>query len=132
MTKAFTIVELLVVIVVLGILLGIGVPRINGMMNNSKMVRVKGELTTLQTAIESYYTFISVFPPSGSTICASYLTKTSPNVVGSVLYDPFGATATSEYQYLLSSNGRYYAVWSTGLPGSLQPTSVTNSGDIGY
>ena len=134
MRKAFTIIELLVVILVLTIIFGLCIPLIKGMMNNAKLVQVKTELNTLVTAVESYYTFSSpkAYPPTTATLCASYLIGAVPNMVSSVLHDPFATTPNTEYQYMLSANGKYYIIWSVGLPGSLQPTGITNAGDITF
>ena len=55
MKKGFTILELLVVISVLVILIGIAIPRFKGMQDAGRVAQAKGELQTVQTAIESYY-----------------------------------------------------------------------------
>ena len=133
MKKSFTIIELLVVISVLGILVAIAIPRIIGMQQNSNLTKANNELNTLRAALESYRTFDTshTFPPTTTTIGATYLSVATPKMVD-VLYDPFGATSTTEYNYLCSSNGKYYVVWSVGIPGSLQPTAISNTGDISF
>jgi len=132
--KAFSILELVVVFTVLAILISIAVPQIKGMQQQGNLSKVKAELKTLRAAIESYYTFSnpSSYPPSSTTLQASYLTNAAPQIISNILYDPFGASATTEYNYLRSSNGAYYIVWSAGTSRQNQPTAISPTGDISY
>ncbi|UCD15446.1 MAG: prepilin-type N-terminal cleavage/methylation domain-containing protein, partial [Candidatus Omnitrophota bacterium] len=50
----FTLIELLIVIAVISILLSIALPRFRGMQEEGNIAKAKGELRTLQTAVESY------------------------------------------------------------------------------
>ena len=131
---AFTVIELVLVIIVLGILIGISVPKIKGFQQNSNLVKASKEVATIMTALESYYTFNShSFPVSTTPITnlqATYLINATPNIISSILYDPFAAAGT-EYSYASSSNGQYYVVWSQA-PGRNLPTGITNTGDITY
>jgi general secretion pathway protein G len=132
MKKAFTILELLVVISVLGILIGIVVPRFKGMQDNGKLTKAKGEVRSIMAALESYRTFNATqYPPSTTTLIASYLLAASPQIIN-VLYDPFGSTTTTEYNYKCSSNGNYYVVFTQGVNATYRPTSVSDAGVITY
>jgi len=51
----FTFVELLTVMVVMGLLAGIGVPRIRNMKEKSYQATLRSDLGTLRTAEEAYY-----------------------------------------------------------------------------
>jgi prepilin-type N-terminal cleavage/methylation domain-containing protein len=51
----FTFVELLTVMVVMGLLAGIGVPRIRNMKERSYQATLRSDLGTLRTAEEAYY-----------------------------------------------------------------------------
>jgi prepilin-type N-terminal cleavage/methylation domain-containing protein len=132
--KAFSILEILVVLTVLAILIGIAIPRISGMQQQGNLAKVRAELKTLKAAIESYNTFSNHhgYPPSSTILQASYLVNASPQIISNILYDPFGATPTTEYNYLSSSNGAYYIVWSAGTSGQNQPTAISSTGDISY
>ena len=131
---AFTLVELLVVISVLTVLIAIGIPRFKGMSQNAQVGKAQKELATLVAAIESYKTFDSskTYPPSTATLQANYLVSATPDIVSSVVYDPFGSTSTSEYNYLRSGNGKYYIVFSAGFSGQNQPTAISNTGVVSY
>ena len=122
--KAFTILELVIVLSVLVILIGIAIPRIKGMQQSGQMTQVKAEMQTFQTAVESYYSNSSphAYPGtagSGSnTICATALVSATPQVISSPLYDPFNPTVSTEYGYYLATGGQYYVISSMGPNGA--------------
>ncbi len=132
--KAFTILELLVVISVLGVIIGISIPKMVGMRQNANLLKAQKDIQTIISALESYRTFDSshVFPPTTTTLQSTYLLSALPNIINSILYDPFGATSTTEYNYMCSSNKKYYIVWSVGLTGQNQPLSISNTGVVTY
>ena len=123
MKKAFTIIELVIVISVLIILIGITIPSMRGMQQSGTLTKVKGELQTFQAAVESYYSNSSpnVYPgppgASSNTIGATYLVSATPQILNSPLYDPFNPAGSTEYGYYLSANGQYYVVSSMGPNG---------------
>ena len=53
--SGFTLIELLTVMVVMGVLAGIGVPRIRNMKERSYQATLRNDLGTLRTAEEAYY-----------------------------------------------------------------------------
>ncbi|MCU1458449.1 MAG: type pilus assembly protein PilA [Actinomycetia bacterium] len=53
--SGFTLVELLVVIVILGVLAGVAVFAISGISNNSKQSACKSDVNIVQTASDAYY-----------------------------------------------------------------------------
>jgi prepilin-type N-terminal cleavage/methylation domain-containing protein len=53
--RGFTFIELLMVMVVMGVLAGIGVPRIRNMKERSYQATLRTDLGTLRTAEEAYY-----------------------------------------------------------------------------
>ena len=129
--RGFTLVELLVVISVIAILLGIIIPRFKGMQEEANRSKAKSELKTLQVAVESWYMHQSpqAYPPTTSTLCATYLDTASPLMVSSPLYDPFAAPGT-EYNYAVSSNGAYYIIWSVGPTGGTGIAGIGTNGVI--
>ena len=95
MRKAFTLIELLIVIAVISILIGIALPRFKGMQDEGNIAKSKGELRTLQTALESYYIHNSLAYPAA----LSSLTSAVPSIVSSIPADPFSTTSAS-YGYV--------------------------------
>lgn len=135
-TPGFTILEILVVISVIAILIGIAVPRFKGMQDEAKIAKARSEVKTLMLALESYkmHSGSALYPDSTTamqTLQEDYLLSASPKMISQKLYDPFGATSTTEYSYMSSENQLYYAIWSK-IPGSSEPTSIDADGTLYY
>ncbi|MDD4879593.1 MAG: type II secretion system protein [Candidatus Omnitrophica bacterium] len=129
MRKGFTLVELLIVIMVIAILIGIALPRFGGMRDEGNTTKAAAELRTCQAAVESWYMHRNphTYPPAGTT-WETQLTTATPQILGSVLYDPFGASATTQYRYAL--NGAYYVIWSLGPNRTSTITGISTTGTI--
>ena len=52
--RGFTLIELMIVVVIIGILVGIAVPNFTSMQGRAKEASVKGNMHTLQLAMEDY------------------------------------------------------------------------------
>ncbi|MBF0618955.1 MAG: prepilin-type N-terminal cleavage/methylation domain-containing protein [Candidatus Omnitrophica bacterium] len=109
--KAFTILEILVVLTVLAILIGIAVPRIKGMQDQANIQKAQAELRTLQVALESYY--VNSSPNAYPANIGAALTGASPQILQATLVDPF---TSSGYGY--ATTGKYYVVYSAGPDGT--------------
>ncbi len=121
--KGFTLIELLIVIAVISILVGIALPRFRGMQEEGKIAQAKGELRTLQTAMESYYIHTGAYPAA-----LTSLTSAIPNIIGSALpTDPFKVGTN----YVLATDGatpvKYYVIYSVGTAGD-GTAAVTTAG----
>ena len=127
MKKGFTILELLIVIAVIAILVGIALPRFKGMRDEGNIAKAKGELRTLQTAVESYRIHNNAYPAAGAA-WQTALTGATPQIINAALNDPFAA-AGIQYLLVLSSGttGNYYAIYSVG-PGGNGTVSAVNNG----
>jgi prepilin-type N-terminal cleavage/methylation domain-containing protein len=64
--RGFTLVELLIVIVILGILAGIVVFAVGNLTTNAKATGCKGEKTTIQDALESYKAQAGAYPTAAA------------------------------------------------------------------
>ena len=113
MKKGFTIIELVIVISVLIILIGIAIPHMKGMQQSGNLVKAKGELQTLQAAMESYYSNSSpqAYIPSSTSPSTTYFTQVTPQIITAALMDPFAPTGT---EYDAVTNGSWYAFGSIG------------------
>jgi len=112
--KGFTILELLIVIAVIAILVGIALPRFRGMQDEGNIAKAKGELRTLQTAVESYYIHNSNNLPAALALLAGAV----PNLVGtttSMPKDPFVSGGATDYGY--NPGTTYFAIYSVGPNG---------------
>ncbi len=131
MKKGFTILELLIVISVLVILIGIAIPRFKGMQDAGRITQVKGELQTMQTAIESYYSNQSpnTYPTTSTTVGATFLVGATPQILTTTPpYDPFGSATSIEYKYVV--NGYYYVIGSVGTGTNLSTLAITSLGTV--
>ncbi len=125
--KGFTLIEIVMVIAVIGILLGLILPRFSGMQQEGNIAKAKAELRTLQAAIESYYGHNNgVYPTTGN--FKKSLEAATPNIVKTVPVDPFNASSKA-YVYKLSGNKQYYVIYSVGPKGNGK-ASVANSGTV--
>jgi type II secretory pathway pseudopilin PulG len=132
MKKGFTILELLFIVSILVILIGIAIPRFKKLQDKGRMAQANAELQATQTAVESYYRHQTppAYPPSSLTVGASHLVKAIPQIESTPLYDPFGATSTTEYGYLSSSNRQYYVIFSVGANGLPGIKSILDNGTV--
>src|SRR6266851_8865708 len=80
--RAFTVIELLVVILIIGILVGFSFPAFQGVLERAKKVQAKNDLTQIVTAVNAYYTEYGKYPinvASGNTTDAYFGTGTTPS-----------------------------------------------------
>lgn len=119
--KGFTLIELIIVIAVISILIGIALPRFRGMREEGLIAQAKGELRTLQTAVESYYIHNGSLPST----FPNDLESANPNIIGTTApTDPF--TSGSDYGW--ATNGNYYVIYSVGSGATAGSASVTAAG----
>jgi len=122
MKKGFTLAEVMIVIVILGILAAITIHNFSRISLNNKISKAKAGVRTLQVAVENYYLFNkSVYP-----VTLSDLTVSVPAVLRTLPTDPF-SDASVAYGYNRSSNGKNYAIYSVG-PDKNGSASVSDAG----
>ena len=140
MKRAFTLIELMIVMAVIAILVGIALPRFKGMRQEANITKAHGELRALKIAIESYAMHHDdTYPPSSNDLYDTYLDTLGcppgPQLIESELYDPFAAAST-EYYYIRGTGAGddvedYYAVCSKGLDGTPDVTATeVGDGDL--
>lgn len=126
----FTIVELLIVIVVIGILAAITIVAYNGIQSRARDTQRKSDTTVITQALEYYYSINGEYPPSsGSTAINTSWSTTAdaswqnlvnqlvPKYVSSLSVDPintkdiFVASSAANYSYAYYANkGTYCGV----------------------
>ena len=126
MKKGFTILELLIVIAVISILIGIALPRFKGMQDEGNIAKAKGELRTLQTAVESYYIHnTNTYPATGSAALEAALGSATPSIINFVPTDPFESSG-ADYAFVMGgTNSKFYIIYSVG-PGGNGSAVITN------
>lgn len=117
--KGFTIIELLVVMTVIAIMVGLALPRFKGMQDEGNIAKAKGELRTLQTAVESYYIHNnSAYPATGASALQTALASAVPSIITYVPTDPF-SSSSADYGYVLGgTNSKFYVIYSVGPAGN--------------
>src|SRR5713101_1845697 len=60
--RAFTVIELLVVILIIGILVGFSFPAFQGVLERAKKVQAKNDVTQIVTAVNAFYTDYGKYP----------------------------------------------------------------------
>ncbi len=63
-TKAFTLIELLIVVAIIGILAAIAVPNFLNAQTRAKLARCKSDLRSIAMAAEQYFLDVNDYPPS--------------------------------------------------------------------
>lgn len=122
--SGFTLIELLVVIVVLGLLAGMIAPKIMGRADDAKIVRAKGDIQSLSTALDMYKLDSGIYPDTEQGILALVEAPTSGTMpkkwkTGGYLQkrkvpkDPWG----NDYVYICPGANGDYDISSYGADG---------------
>ncbi len=99
MKRGFTLVELLIVIVVIGILVAISTPNLLHLVIRAKEASVKENMHTLHIVVEEYATFTEGVYPGGIDTKISQVYPTAPpdianlSIAGGVRFPPFPLNA---------------------------------------
>ena len=105
--KGFTLIEMLIVIVIIGILASALIPRLNNMQARARDAARKADLNQLGTAITAYFTDFGQYPGTGAHDINEFAAKLAPSYLSSIPSDPLqtrvvdgiGGTAWSPGQY---------------------------------
>jgi general secretion pathway protein G len=128
-SAGFTLLELLVVLVILGLLVGYVAPRYFAQVGKSEVKVARAQIRALEDALDQYRLDVGRYPATQAGLAAlneevgearwqgPYLKKTLPS-------DPWG----HPYQYQAPGEHGEYDLWSTGRDG--QPGGAGEDADI--
>ena len=64
--RGFTLVEMLIVVLIIGLIMGIGIPNLLNAIQRAKQKRTLGDMAGIATAVESYSLDYNAYPPAGA------------------------------------------------------------------
>ncbi|HET7563471.1 MAG TPA: prepilin-type N-terminal cleavage/methylation domain-containing protein [Gemmatimonadaceae bacterium] len=82
MKKGFTLIELLIVIVIIGILAAIAIPKFAATKDKAKLASVRTDIRNYETAEEAYFSDYSTYGTSADLIAAKAYAMSNGNSVG--------------------------------------------------
>lgn len=93
--KGFTLIELLIVVVIIGILAAVAIPKFAATKDKAMLANIKSDLANIRTAEEAYFSDHMAYAPPAA-LPVEMFSPTLPNVVsGSVSGAGYTATVTN-------------------------------------
>jgi general secretion pathway protein G len=120
--QGFTLIEIMVVIVIIGMLAGIVVPNVMDSRDKASISKARADFTALQTALKLYRIDNYVFPTTEQGLEALVTQPSiapvprnwkSSGYLDSLSKDPWG----NEYQYMSPGEGHEFDIYSLGADG---------------
>ncbi len=133
-SRGFTLIEIMVVVVILGILAAIVAPRVIGRIDQAQVTRVQGDLRGIEQALNMYRLDTYQYPTTEQGLEALVRKPTDPNVAGNwkaggyiprLPKDPWG----NEYLYLNPGNHGEIDIYTLGRDG--RPGGEGLDADVG-
>ncbi|MCJ7555705.1 MAG: type II secretion system major pseudopilin GspG [Gammaproteobacteria bacterium] len=132
--RGFTLIEIMVVVVILGILAALVVPNILGNVDTARITAARQDLKAIESALDMYRLDNYTYPTSQQGLDALVTQPADPSIrnwrQGGYLKrlpkDPWG----NPYQYLYPGTQGEMDIWSMGADGQIGGEGVT-AADIG-
>ena len=138
--KAFTLVELLVVISIIGLLAGLAVPAINGALKSAKKAEVAAVAQSIRTAVIAWNSEYGTWPGTGSSFQTdtAFVTQmtTSNNIRGIIFLEvpakflDGNSNLVTPSGYLKGSNALFNVAIDTTGEGTVRITNGTTTTNI--
>lgn len=131
--KGFTLVELMIVVAVIGILAGVGIPAYNDYVTRGKLVEGTSALADARVKMEQYFQDNRTYDAGGGTTCPPAISATTANFT-------YACSNLSAINYIITATGTgnlsafSYSINQTNTKSSVTPWGsgacwVTKKGD---
>jgi prepilin-type N-terminal cleavage/methylation domain-containing protein len=124
--KGFTIIELLIVIVVIGILAAIVITTYGGIQAKQRNTTRQDDVKSLQAQLEAFYSQNGYYPSLTDMNSASWRTKNMTSLDTNDLIDPSSSETNANVQLTATPGAKVYAYQVTDSNGNSCETSDTN------
>ncbi len=133
--RGFTLIEIMVVVVIIGLLAAFIVPQVMGRVDEARITKVKGDIQMLETALSMYRLDTARYPTTEQGLMALVTKPDDPAVrnwkpggyLSRVSKDPWG----NEYRYVYpGTKGREYDLYSLG-PDGQEGTPESDQDNVG-
>ena len=133
--RGFTLIEIMVVVVIIGLLAAFIVPQVMGRVDEARITKVRGDIEMLETALSMYRLDTARFPGSQQGLMALVKKPDDPAVrnwksggyLSRVSKDPWG----NEYRYgYPGTHGREFDLYSVG-PDGQEGTEDSDKDNVG-
>jgi general secretion pathway protein G len=131
--RGFTLIEIMVVMIIIGLLAAFVVPSVMRRVDEAKVTKAKADIQTLETALTMFYIDNSKYPTSEQGLNSLIQQPTDPSLrnwkaggyIERISKDPWG----NDYQYVFpGAHGKAYDLCSLGADG--QPGGEGINADI--
>jgi general secretion pathway protein G len=132
--RGFTLIEIMVVVVIIGLLAAVIVPQVVSRVEEARVAKAKQDIASIETALTMFRLDNSKYPGTDQGLAALSAQPTDPSIrhwrpggyVKRVSKDPWG----NDYQYVYpGTHGGEYDLYSLGADG--QPGGDGNNADVG-
>lgn len=132
--RGFTLIEIMVVVVIIGLLAAVIVPQVVSKVDEARVAKAKQDIASMETALTMFRLDNSKYPGTDQGVAALSTQPTDPSIrhwkpggyIKRISKDPWG----NDYQYVYpGTHGQEYDLYSLGSDG--QPGGDGTAADIG-